>query len=117
MMKRFAMLFVVLVGTALIVSPSIANAANFDISAAEITKIGIYPNLTPTSSIPVFLTDKAASPQFTGMMFYLHDSCGKEGLATLLTAFSLDKTVLVRIVGEGAGPAAGDYITVIYVNK
>jgi len=116
MMKKFAMLLVVLVGTVLIVSPSIVNA--FDISAAQITRLGIYPNMTPTSSTPVFLTDTAAQPQFSaGTMFYLHNSCGNEGLATLLTAFSMDKTIWVRIIGEGGAPAPGDYITILYVNQ
>ena len=114
-MKRFAIVFVVLVGVALIVLPSSVNAANFDIAAAEITKIGVYPNLTPTSSIPVFLTDTSGA--FANRMFYLHESCGNQGLATLLTAFSMEKTVWVRIVGEGAAAAPGDYVTIIYVNK
>lgn len=118
MMKRFAMVLFVLVGVAVVLSPSISNAANFNIAAAQITRIGIFPNMTPDSSIPVFLTDTAAQPAFSaGTMFYLNNSLGNEGLATLLTAFSMGKTVWVRIVGEGAAPAPGDYITIVYVNQ
>ena len=117
-MKKFAMIVIVLVGAALIVSPSIANAVNFNIAAAQITRIGVYPNMTPTSSIPVFLEDTASQPAFaSGTMFYLHDSLGNQGLATLLTAYSMGKTIWVRIVGEGSAPAAGDYIVIVYVNQ
>ena len=114
MKKRFAMLFVLLVAAVIIISPSVASATQFYISSAQITKIGVYPSGT-TMRIPVFLTDAAGT--FTNRMFFLHSTCGKEGLATLLTAFSMDKNVYVGIVGAGTAPAAGDYVNIIYVNR
>jgi len=114
MMKRIGMLFVLLVAVVIIISPSVVSAAQFYIPSAQITKMGVYPS-GATMRIPVFLTNTAGG--FTNMMFYLHETCGKEGLATLLTAFSMGKAVYVGIVGEGAAPAAGDYVNIIYVNQ
>jgi hypothetical protein len=94
--------------------PSSASA-DVDVTAAQIDRIGMYfPN--ETRGAMVQLTDTSASPKWTGsrQFFLSQASCGKEGLAVLLTAFSMEKTVFVRVAGTGA---ALSLITVIYVNK
>jgi hypothetical protein len=62
------------------------------------------------------LTDMASTPAWTGsrQFFLSQEILGKEGLAIALTAFSLEKEIVVRIAGT-AEPLS--LITVIFVNR
>lgn len=50
----------------------------------------------------------------TTRQFFLHPTILNQGLATLLTAYSMDKTVWVRLVGTAENSS---YITVLYIIK
>lgn len=92
--------------------PSTANAAE-DITDAKIVMIGTYLS-GGVSNIVVTVSDDSASPKFTGnRQYFLHPDLGKEGYATLLTAFSLGKNVYIRVEDL----ASLSLITVIYCNQ
>ncbi|MBW1717554.1 MAG: hypothetical protein JRJ77_17345 [Deltaproteobacteria bacterium] len=109
--KKMSILVVLVVaGLSLIIIPTTANA--LDVASCTINRVGVaggYPN--PNL---VQLIDQAASPAWPGYMtFFLDSSLGNEGLATLLTAYSMGKTVWVRIP---AGAISGALITIIHIN-
>ncbi len=94
--------------------PYAANA-DVDVARAEIVRIGlIAPDATRGALVQ--LRDLAGSPAWSGnRQFFLSQSIlGKEGLAMALTAFTLGRSVFVRIAGT-AQPLS--LITVIYVNE
>jgi len=95
--------------TVLVTLPAVANA--LDVSACSIAKIGVDARF---EGAPVQLVDTSGVNWTGNRQFYLSSTLGNQGLAVLLTAYSMDKTVWVRIVGDGA---AGSLITVIFVNK
>jgi len=98
---------------ALICAPLTASA-DVDVAKAQIDRIGLY-NPNATRGAYVQLTDLSDSPAWTGSrQFFLSQTpLGKEGLATLLTAYSMGKTIWVRIAGDAS---ALSLITVIYIN-
>ena len=64
---------------------------------------------------PPVQLDDLSDVNWTGpRQFYLSSTLGKEGLAVLLTAYSLGETVWVRIAGDGS---TGSLITIIIMNK
>lgn len=88
--------------------------ADVDVATAKIEMIGTYyPN--ETRGAMVMLTDLSSVPKWTGnrQFFLSHAIMGNQGLATMLTAFSMGKTVWVRIAGDGEPLSL---IIVIYVN-
>jgi hypothetical protein len=104
---------ILLIGTLFFLFLSTA-AYSADIDGCTVERVGAYPGLQNTelgrSAYPVFLSH----PDWTGTrMFYLSDDLGTPGLATILTALSLEKTVWVR----SSSSAAGGIISIIYVNK
>jgi hypothetical protein len=94
-----------------------AGAYAADVGYATILKIGFYPRITPESSGAVVFLDDSEDIAFTGMrMYYLSTDLGNQGLATFLTAFSMDKKVWVRIGGSTGAPADnGSLINVVYI--
>lgn len=92
-----------------------AAHADIDVALAKIERLGPDPRFASTSSgYMVQLTDTAANPQWTGIrQYYLSSELGNTGVATLLTAFSLDERVWVRIAGTGE---SGSLIKIIFVN-
>jgi hypothetical protein len=109
---------ILLIGTLFFLFLSTA-AYSADIDGCTVERVGAYPGLQNTelgrSGYPVFLSHPDWS---TTRMFYLSEDLGTAGLATILTAMSLEKTILVRIGATAAASAsAGSIITVIYVNK
>ncbi len=89
--------------------PAISSA--LDVPICSIVKIGFDPRF---EGAPVQLDDQSDVNWTGARQFYLSSSLGKEGLAVLLTAYSLGETVWVRIAGDGS---AGSLITVIFINK
>ncbi len=112
--KRLPLYAMLIMGAlSLVIVPGIANAT-VDVRSAKIIKAGYYPG-APESGIMVQLADQAGSPAWAGTrQFYLSEDLGNKGFATLLSAFSLGKTVWVRIAGS-AEP--GSLISIIYVNE
>ncbi|MDH4056841.1 MAG: hypothetical protein OEV58_15870 [Gammaproteobacteria bacterium] len=87
-------------------------SADVDVLTAQIVRVGIDPRFEGPM---VQLTDLAAQPKWAGVrQFYLSSILGNDGLATLLTALSLNQPVFVRISGT-AQP--GSLITIIFVNN
>ena len=115
-MKK-SILFLIFTISVLMISAPVFSA---DLDGCTITRIGAYPGLINAdlnrSGYPVFLSHPSW-PE-TSRMFYLSADLGDGGLATLLTAFSLEKPIWVRI-GPSAEASAdpGSIITVIYVNQ
>jgi len=93
----------------LIVLPGLASA--LDVPVCSIVKIGVDPRF---EGPPVKLDDQSDVNWTGARQFYLSSALGNQGLAVLLTAYSLGETVWVRIAGDGS---AGSLITVIFVNK
>jgi len=104
------LLFCVMVLATLVILPAVANA-DVDVSNCTIVKIGADPRF---EGAPVQLVDNGSTPNWTSSrQFYLSSTLGNQGLAVLLTAYSMDKTVWVRIAGDAS---SGSLITVIFVN-
>lgn len=85
-----------------------------DCSSAEIKRVGDNPatGAAGASSYMVQL-DCASDAIWRGTLtLYLSEELGDSGLATLLTAYSLGKTVWVRTLGVDPG----SIVTVIYLN-
>ncbi len=115
MKKSMVAVMVLSLVSALFLSLPGTASADVDVAIARIDRIGMYfPNTTRGAMVQ--LTDMSATPKWTGsrQFFLSQASCGKEGLAILLTAFSMEKTVWVRIAGTGE---ALSLITVVYVNR
>ena len=93
-----------------IISPALAA----DCSSATIKRIGSNPvsGATGASTFMVQL-DCADDTTWPGTLtLYLSSDLGDSGLATLLTAYSLGKTVWVRSLGI----TPGSIVSVIYIN-
>jgi hypothetical protein len=87
-----------------------AAMADVDVAICKIMRVGYRPDL----GVAVQLDDQASPGLWTGArQFYLSPSLGNQGYAALLTAYSMGKTVWVRIAGTGA---ASSLITIIYIN-
>jgi len=106
--KMFSIVFAIFLVTSLMIIPSIANA--LDASNTQIMRIGADPRFEGAMVQLDDLTDQG----WTGVrQFYLSSTLGNQGLATLLTAYSLGKTVWVRIAGTGE---PGSLIQIIFIN-
>jgi hypothetical protein len=91
--------------------PINASAAPIDVKRCSITLLGW--KYTDGGTAMIQLKDEGTSPLWTGAYsFSLHPSLGKAGYATLLTAYSLSKTIRIKAVGL----TPGAYITHIYLN-
>ena len=111
-LKRVLILGVFLAATLnLIFLPVAANAA-VDVAQAKIVRVGINPGTG--KGVLVRLVDESATPAWTGeRQFYLSETLGNQGLATILTAYSLGKTIWVRIAGDAS---AASLISIVYIN-
>ena len=98
-----------LVMAVLLILPAMASA--LDVPICSITKIGFDPRF---EGPPVQLDDQSDVNWTGSRQFYLSSTLGNQGLAVLLTAYSLGETVWVRIAGDGS---PGSHITVIFINK
>ena len=91
-----------------------AASADVDVASARIDRIGLFsPNATRGAMVQ--LTDLSSNPKWAGSrQFFLSQAVlGNEGLAMVLTAFTMGQPLWVRIAGN-ADPLS--LITVIYVN-
>ncbi len=86
-----------------------------DHSRCTIDNIGVYPGsadpANQRSGYPIFMT--CTDIGSSSIMFFLADDMGDAGLATALTAMSLDKPVWARTTTD----AAGGLVTVMYLAK
>ena len=118
-MVRFQLVFFFAVCLFLSFENSQANAAGFaDCSAASVIMVG--PTPAATNNVAVFLQNKTSAAVGTWLvnevrMFQLYGPISNQGLATVLTAFSMGKNVFVRV--EDANATAGSLISYIYLSK
>lgn len=84
-----------------------------DCKSGTIVKVGVNPTTSTGASPYMVQIDCANDATWPGVLqLYLSDDLGDAGLATLLTAYSLQKTVWIRTLGVTTGSIA----TIIYVN-
>ena len=110
MFSRFLMALVI----ALVLAVPTTAVADVDVASARIDRIGLFsPNATQGAMVQ--LTDLSPSPKWPGSrQFFLSQAVlGTEGLAMVLTAFTMGQPIWVRVAGT-AQPLS--LITVIYVN-
>ena len=110
----FGVYAILVISTFLICMP-LSASADVDVLKARIERIGLI-NPSSTRGALIQLTDMASSPKWTGsrQFFLSQEILGNQGLAIALTAFSLEKEIVVRIAGTAE---ALSLITVIYVNR
>ena len=92
----------------------LSASADVDVPYARIDRIGMYyPD--DTRGAMVMLTDLSTTPKWTGSrQFFLSKAIlGNQGLAVLLTAYSMGQGIWIRIAGTGAPLSL---ITIIYAN-
>lgn len=78
-------------------------------------KIGFNPSFdNATTSGGVIQLDCNDDTKWSGtVQFYMTANLGDQGLATILTAFAMSKPIWART----SGPASGDLLQIVYVNK
>jgi len=109
--KTIALIVLILAGLSL--SITLTNANAYDVANAKIVRLGMYPGYTGTTDGFIIRLDDLSDVGWTGeRQFYLNDTLGKAGLATILTAYSLQKTIWVRLVST----TPGSLVTIVYIN-
>jgi hypothetical protein len=92
-----------------VIMPATANA--LDVADCTVARIGVDPRFE--NPIPVQLIDNSGLNWTGPRQFYLSSTLGNQGLATLLTGYSMSKTFWVRIAGDGS---SGSLIEIIFIN-
>ena len=106
--KIFSIVFAMFLVTSLMIIPAVANA--LDAAQVRIVRVGADPRF---EGAMVQLDDLTDTNWTSVRQFYLSSTLGNQGLATLLTAYSLNKTLWVRIAGTAA---PGSLIEIIFIN-
>ena len=108
--KLYCSIMATFVALTLLVIP-INTSAEEIVQVATITLLGY--KMDNGGTVILQLDDQSDTVWVGARTFYLHPDLGKAGYATLLTAYSLGKTVKVKIEGTAT---AGSLITHIYLN-
>lgn len=90
-----------------------------DCKAASVEKVGPVL-ISGKASVVLTLINKSGAyvgtwAPNTGRQFYLHDTILNQGLATVLTAYSMNRTIWLRTATSDA--AASSLVTIVYINK
>lgn len=90
-----------------------------DCSTAVVDKVGPVL-LSGKASVVLTLINTSGGTVGTWLnntrrQFYLHDTILNQGLATVLTAYSMNRTIWLRTGDVDA--AAGSLVTIVYINK
>lgn len=117
-MKKSFVVLLVVVGTIALFGSNKAFADVYCTSAA-ITMIGpVAPSVPAGGALVILRNDSGAAvgtwAAGTARQFFLSEVIKNQGLAVLLTAFSLDKKVWVSIAGTAAENAE---VKIIYLKK
>jgi len=103
----------ILTALSLCMLPAIASAASYKCSSCTIKRLGMTPGKFGTTDGFVVTVVDDSGVGWTGeRLFYLDDSLGKAGWATTLTAYSLGKTVYLKV----ADTVGGSLITGLHIN-
>ena len=100
----------IMTALSLLILPATASA--YDCASCTLTRLGMYPGQFGTADGFMIQVDDAADQWIGSRTFYLNDSLGKAGWATILTAYSMGKTVWLRIVST----APGSLVTIVHIN-
>jgi hypothetical protein len=112
-MKRIRKLIVsVMFLTGLSILIPLTSVYAFDCPSAQIIRVGVYPGDGTADGFFIQLDDLSDVGWVGVRSFYLSPQLGKTGLATVLTALSLEKTMWVRIVDT----TPGSLVTIVYIN-
>lgn len=112
-MKTSRKAFFVAVLVSLMFVVSVNNLYAADCASATIKRLGNNPVKASGASSYMVQLDCSDDTAWPGTLtLYLSEELGDSGLATLLTAYSLQKTVWVRTLGV----APGSIVSVIYLN-
>ena len=102
----------IMIALSLCILPATANAEPYDCAQCTITRLGMVPGSFGTADGFMVQVQDAAG-QWTGSRtFYLNDTLGKAGWATVLTGYSLGKTLWMRLVDT----TPGSLITSVHIN-
>jgi len=117
-MVQFQLVFFVVFCLSIFFAHSDGHAAFADCEIASVYMIG--PTPVQDNNVAVFLINQTSTSvgtwaPNTSRMFYLYEPLTNQGLAVLLTAYSMNKNVQVRV--ESADAAAGSLISYIYLKK
>ncbi len=110
--SRVVILWAIFISLLLVATTTNLYAA--DCASATIERVGSNPVTGSAGASPYMVQlDCSADSVWPGTLtLYLSSDLGESGLATLLTAYSLGKTVWVRTLGT----TPGFIVSVIYVN-
>jgi len=109
--KMFTFLFLGAAVLSLCIIPATAKA--YDVSIATITRLGMYPGSVGTTDGFMLQIQDTSGGAWTGSRtFYLSDTLGKSAWATVLTGYSLGKTLWLRVVST----EPGSLITIVHIN-
>ena len=110
--KMYIPTILILTALSLCILPAIAKAAPYVCRQCTITKLGMRPgNFGTTDGFNIQVKDAAG--EWTGSRtFYLDDTLGKGGWATILTGYSLGKTLRLNL----ADTTPGSLIFVLSIN-
>ena len=121
MRLRMVPIFVITITITVFLTPQFVAA--LDVGACRIKRIGVMDKASsPIANAPIvvqLIDTRSGTPTWPNgeegveRIFFLHPDLGNAGYATLLTAYSLGKTVWVRIADPGT---SGSLITVIAIN-
>jgi hypothetical protein len=100
----------IMTALSLCILPIIANA--YDCGQCTVVRLGMSPGAAGTEDGFMVRVDDAADEWTGSRTFYLDDSLGKAGWATVLTAYSLGKTLWMRLVDT----LPGSLITIVHIN-
>jgi len=107
--KMFSLFIAIFLVASLMIIPAVANAS-VNVADVKVMKVGADPRFEGA----MVQLDDLTDTQWTGIrQFYLSSTLGNQGLATILTAYSMGKTLWVRIAGDGA---KGSLIEIVFIN-
>jgi hypothetical protein len=97
----------------LCILPAIANADRYDCKKCTITKLAVRPGVAETTYGFMVKVEDAAGEWNNSRTFYLSEELGKAGWATILLAYSMGKTLRLRL----ADTVPGSFITQVQISN
>jgi hypothetical protein len=109
--EKSVLVAVCLVALSLYILPAVSLADSYDCAQCTITRLGMNPGAFGTEGFMIQVED-AAGLWSGSRTFYLADTLGKAGWATVLTGYSMGKTFWMRLVDT----VPGSLISVVHIN-